>query len=379
MHILFVTGTYYPSTNGVAIAVSGYKKEMEKRGHRVTVLAPRYPGFEEQEDGVIRYPSIENLGTNDYPIPLLPGIRSIYKLLEGERPDVIHVHHPFHIGYFARLLSLHYETPLIFTYHTNYDVYAEKYFKLLPADLKKKFIENRVQEFCEKVDLVVTPSEFIRERIKKRLPDANIRVIPTPVFGFRKNDEDSKTRTRKHLSLPVNKKLLLTVSRIAPEKNVSMLIGAMEHLPEDFCLVVVGDGPSMASLKTKAKRLNIADRVIFAGKVPHKEVGKYYKACDAFFFASTAETQGLIFFEALFVGLPVITADSDAAREFVSNGANIITKPNPRALAQGAVELFNDRNGMKDTKGRDTFPRKFSKSKLVSTLLASYEQVLAKQ
>ena len=146
MHILHITGTYLPSINGVAISVANLKNELEKLGHKVTVLAPDYSKAK-KEKGIIRYPSLENSMFEDYPIPLFPGLRTITKLLNDVKPDIVHVHHPFHIGYFARLLAKHYRVPLVFTYHTNYDTYAEKYLEFLPKEVKVHFLENRVNDF----------------------------------------------------------------------------------------------------------------------------------------------------------------------------------------------------------------------------------------
>src|SRR3989344_1200220 len=153
MKILFTTATYYPSVNGVAISIANSKKELERKGHTVAVLAPDNPKKNGDEKNILRYSSMSNPFNSDYPLPLMPGLKVLFKLAEYKTFDVVHCHHPFNVGYFSRLLAQQYHAPLVFSYHTRYDIYANHYLKFLPKFMKNYLIEKSIKNFCRKTNL----------------------------------------------------------------------------------------------------------------------------------------------------------------------------------------------------------------------------------
>ena len=60
MKILYVTATYSPTVNGVAVSVKTTAENLRKLGHDVTILAPNHPNRDKNEEHVVRYPSIVN-------------------------------------------------------------------------------------------------------------------------------------------------------------------------------------------------------------------------------------------------------------------------------------------------------------------------------
>ncbi len=165
MKILFITATYVPSANGVAISIKNLKENLKANGHDVLVLAPENRNADVKEAGVLYYPSMENPIFGDYPIPLFILTKKIINEVVRFNPDIIHVHHPFHIGYSASVLAKKLNKPLVFTYHTRYDYYAEKYFDFLPKELKPKFVFNSLTNFCNTTNLIISPSKFIAEEL----------------------------------------------------------------------------------------------------------------------------------------------------------------------------------------------------------------------
>ena len=113
---------------------------------------------------------------------------------------------------------------------------------------------------------------------------------------------------RSRLGLPpkeANKTVLLSLGRLAKEKNTTELVDSMQNLP-NAVLLIVGDGPECAALEQQAQSLGVADRVIFVGAVPPAEVPRYYALGDVFVSASTSEAQGLTYIEAMAAGLPLL-------------------------------------------------------------------------
>ena len=96
---------------------------------------------------------------------------------------------------------------------------------------------------------------------------------------------------------------------MAKEKNVDLLLEGQKRINEkdkNIKLLMVGDGPDLDEYKETAKKLGIDKNVIFAGKVPWEDVPKYYRLADIFATASTSETQGITYIEALACGLPLV-------------------------------------------------------------------------
>src|SRR3989344_5038952 len=375
MKILLVTATYTPSTNGVAVSVETIKKLLEKKGHEVWVLAPNNRRSEGNEEHVIRYPSIENPKFKDYPIPLFPGIKAIYKLIELKHFDLIHVQHPFHVGYFARLIAQRYKIPLIFTFHTQYDMYADKYFEILSKKIKEIFVTNRVYDFCKKADFIISPSEFIKKKILQKLPFMPTEILPSSVYGLQK-EKLPKAEIRRRLGLPVNKKIILTVSRLSAEKDIHLLIEAFKYLPKNMVLLIVGSGPEEENLKNLAGKLKLKEQIIFVGNIKHADIGSYYQHADYFIYASKTETQGLILLEALTFGLPIVAVESGATIEWVNEKYGRLAKDDPEDIAGNLILLEKENYEMLRSaalaKAEDTSPEKISRK-----LIGIYKKVIS--
>jgi glycosyltransferase involved in cell wall biosynthesis len=112
-----------------------------------------------------------------------------------------------------------------------------------------------------------------------------------------------------------DKRLLLTVSRLAPEKNVAFLAGVLDRFP-DACLAVVGDGPQREELEQR-----------FAGKDAHfvgylkgVDLAEAYASADAFVYASETETMGNVVLEAMASGCPVVAPRAGGIPSLVEEG-----------------------------------------------------------
>lgn len=172
-------------------------------------------------------------------------------------------------------------------------------------------------------------------------------VIPTGVDTKRFSPEHIDLNTvldlRSEYGLQ-GKYCLGYVGRIAAEKNVGMI---MECLPQlfsqmpDMLFVVTGYGPDLENLKKKAIDLNIADRVVFTGKQPPSQIQNFYAICDAFITASTSETQGITYVEAMAAGLPVIAKYDDALKPILTDGVTGFTFTNQKELCDAVRRCYS--------------------------------------
>lgn len=109
-------------------------------------------------------------------------------------------------------------------------------------------------------------------------------------------------------------------------------------------LLIVGNGPYADGLKNLAAELGIQDRVIFTGEVPNDEVAIYYKAADYFVSASTSETQGLTYTEAIAAGLPCVVEGNDYLNDLLDHRSLGITFEKDEDFAQAFIDYVNEKN-----------------------------------
>lgn len=374
MKILLVTASYRPSINGVAISLASLKRNLEIMGHRVLVLAPQNKEAKKREAGIVRYPSVDSSLVPDYPIPVSPLTINTIKRVSEFKPDLVHVHHPFHIGFTSQIFAQTLKIPLVFTYHTNYDYYTKKYVKFLPEKLKRDLVSNNVLDFCKTADLIIAPSSEIKKYLKNKLKRKRITVVPS-IGDDLKKTMIGKEKIRRQLSLPLSKTVLLSVGRLAPEKSPERLVKSLLYLPDKFILVFCGTGIAESKLKKVVAKLKLGDRVIFAGNVRRNLLPLYYQAADYFFNASRSETQGIVFWEAAKFGLPIVTSDSGAAREWVTEEFGILVGPKSKELAKG-VRKISKLDYKTISEKALKFSKNFSSFKSVKKLAKQYELII---
>ena len=382
MHIAFFTNYYHPVVNGVVRSVASFREVLMKQGHNVFVFAQSDESYVDDEPFIFRYPSL--------PLPLLGDVSTalpvssfVDQLLPSLKIDVIHTHHPVLLGQTAARRANEMGLPLVFTFHTQYWEYT--HYVPFPMEAVQEFLKNRVhkwlQEYLQKCQHIVIPSESIRDFLVKEygLQEGWYTVIPTGtnLEPFLRADGKALRKEKGWQDETV----LISVGRLAPEKNWDTLIRAFakvytEH--PDLCLVLIGDGPARDSLQQLAAELGVADRLTFTGSVPFEEIPAYLKAVDVFSFASVTETQGLVTIEAMAAGLPVVAVEGSGTRDIIEHGKQgFLVENDPDALARGIRELLSDPRQMKRFSSNALKKAKtFDVNELGKQLVRVYEQAI---
>lgn len=320
MRIAMMTNNYKPFVGGVPISIERLTESLRKAGHKVTVFAPTYENMEEEE-GVVRYRSLIKSVCKGAAVPdgLDPVIEREFR--RGAF-DVIHVHHPMVIGWTALYLSQKYHVPVVFTYHTRY----EQYLHYLGMSCMKDVMPAYIRGFAAKCDGVIAPTPGMKEYLEEIGVGAPVSVLPTGIADDGFLPEEEKVHSLRETLAGDRKYLFCTVARLAKEKNLEFLLDSLylrkAQGKADFKLVLVGEGPEGESLKKYVKRLGMEEEIIFAGKVPNREVKNYCAAADLFLFSSTSETQGIVSLEAMAAGTPVLAVDATGTADIVENGKN---------------------------------------------------------
>ncbi len=125
---------------------------------------------------------------------------------------------------------------------------------------------------------------------------------------------------REELGLPRDAQVLACVGALIPRKGQTFAIGAMPLLP-DAILLLAGQGPDEAALRSQAERLGVADRVRFLGPVPHDRLPIVLNAADVFVLPTASEGLANAWVEALACGTPVVTTPIPGAVELLTDPA----------------------------------------------------------
>ncbi|MCL2333126.1 MAG: glycosyltransferase [Actinomycetia bacterium] len=314
MKIALFTDAYVPQTNGVVVSVRTLREGLLSRGHDVTVFAPSHPGAAEEER-VVRLPSfaLRQFPAQRLATPIDPFTE---RSIKNASFDIIHTHTEFSVGQFGFRAAAQLKIPHIHTYHTVYENYTDYVTRGHFERPARKIVTLASRYICNRCDGVVAPSDKTYDLLRGYGVNAPIHIIPTGIDSARfartlTSDED-RAALRASLGIAPGARVLLTLGRVAYEKNIVALFEQVtDYLaPDDPVLaearrglvfLIVGDGPALGELRQK-----VSGRVICTGEILWEDVPQYYHISDVFVSMSESETQGLTFIESLAAGCPVV-------------------------------------------------------------------------
>lgn len=379
MRIGIFTDSYKPYVSGVVRSIETFKKELEKLGHEIFIFAPNYSGYKEQNNQIFRFPSFRSPTHQDFYIGI-PLSFLAEKYITDLNLDLIHVHSPFVLGRvgasFARKLNI----PLVFTYHTLYDQYV--HYAPFAQGLARRVVISLARNFCNRCDLVITPTGVIRQLIQGYGVNKPIVAIPTGISPI-KPLETKSFFLKEKLGLPKEEKILLFVGRLGKEKNVISLLNSFKTVlsqKQNVNLVLVGNGPEEKFLKEYAKKQGINSRVYFTGLLPYEEVVLAYLSADIFVFPSLTETQGLVLAEALSAGLPIVARAAYGSLAMVENGVTGYLCNNEEEFADKVIYFLQyPQNIAVMSKAARARADKLSALKMAMRLERVYQALIAKE
>lgn len=380
MRIAVFTNCYHPLVNGVVGAVSLLRKGFMELGHQVDIFAPKFDDYIDAEPGIYRYPAVDLTRKVKYPVAI-PYSPKISRILKDMDFDIIHSHHPFVLGPLALKLARSRKRPIVYTFHTQYDQYT--HYVPLPSPLVRWFSKNQVRRFAQGVDQITTPADTAKQILIKYGVTNDIKVIPNPtdLSKFQKADGD---RVKKEYQLS-NEKVLINIGRIAPEKNLGLLLESfrivLSKATEPVKLMIVGDGPALKGLKQLASALGIAEKVIFTGMVDPAQVPNYLAAADLFVMTSKSEVKPLAQLEALAAGVPIVAVSAAGANDTITSGRNGLLVPeNTEAIAGGVLDLAFNPERLTDFKHEAILTaERYSHVRIAEEYLRLFNEVLQRK
>ncbi len=379
MKIVIASAVYYPMINGVATFTHNLAEGLAKRGNEVMVICPSFTGKKHQtKEGNLTVSYLNSIRLPVYPdqINEVPAKKKLFgkemprlfyrrgfwvspapqleirKLIKKFNPDVIHSQTCDPIGLAISHYAKEFNIPLITTGHTYPDTITRQ---LTSLNLIKKPLDAALTTYLvgyqRRSDYATMPTELaiedlILKRRRKFKPPIEALSNGVDLSSFKPGRANIKIYEK--YKLPTDRKIVLYVGRVDPEKSISRVVEAfaivLEKIP-DAVLAITGDGADRAHLQELVKYLQIEKSVIFLGRVMPPELQEVYKTGDVFATASEIETQGIVLIEACATGLPIVGVDAGAVKEVCQDGVNgVLCQPGGdiNGIANGLIKILSN-------------------------------------
>lgn len=371
MKVALLNDSFPPLIDGVATAVTNYASIMTASGRaEVIVATPKYPGTDYT---VYPYRVVPYQSFNTPEIAAGYRAGNPFKMkamseLSKFSPDIIHVHCPAASAILGRMLRDETHAPIIFTYHTKYDVDIARAVK--SKHIQKEAVKAMIANISA-CDEVWTVSRGAGDNLRSLGYEGDIRVVSNGVdFAKGRADAALVEETVRGFDLPENVPMFLFVGRIINYKGLPLILDAMQRLSAegiDYRMVFVGAGADKASLEQTVRDMGIslcvrqddgslseetgsvkAGKVIFTGPVYDRDVLRAWNTrADLFLFPSTYDTNGIVVREAAACGLAAVLIENSCAAEGITHGRNgYIVQESGESIAALLRELAGNFDGM---------------------------------
>jgi glycosyltransferase involved in cell wall biosynthesis len=349
MRVLFLTPYFRPYLGGIERAIEGLAFEYlaSPRVEAVGVLTGKYafprvphPDWADRETtpegiNILRLSSFPLRSLPIYSVPLVWFPPSqIRRYIREFNPTVIHfVGDGWFWGHLWSWAWARKHARLVFTPSFHTLPWSRQWLRMFNVPL------------CKMVDDVVALTEMERDRVRSayRVPDKKLSVI-----GWGVNTPAISRTTTPRTSVQI-----LCVGRLGDHKGQMWLLDAYRQARQRFLhpshIVLVGrDEGGEAQIQEAVQSWGLEDEVIITGEVSDEDLETWYVESDIFALFSRYEAFGLVYFEAMASGLPVLTHDVGANRELLTRGSVVVPTFNSAAAADALVRLVNDESSRRE-------------------------------
>ncbi|UIJ73496.1 glycosyltransferase family 1 protein [Aurantimonas sp. HBX-1] len=296
---LIATDAWHPQVNGVVRTLSSLCDQLRDRGAAVMVVSP----LDFRTVACPTYPEIRLA---------LASADRLEHMFDEFRPTAVHIATEGPVGLAARRASLRSGRRFTTSFHTRFPEYLRK-----RAPIPESVTYGFLRRFHAPAAACLVPTESMR----RKLSDLGFGNLVTWTRGV----DRRQFRPAEPIGLDLPGPIFLTVSRIAPEKNIEAFLDL--DLPGSK--LVVGDGPMLPELIKRYPHVH------FAGAQTGEALARYYASADVFVFPSKTDTFGIVLIEALACGVPVAAYPEPGPIDVIagSNAGRISTDLREACLA----------------------------------------------
>lgn len=351
LRIAVVTETWPPEVNGVALTLSKLIQQLSQRQHAVQLIRP----MQDKHDTGVEQAGWSEVLMRGLPIPRYPQLKlgfpskkALVKAWSLKRPDLVHIATEGPLGWSALQAAKVLRLPVTSDFRTNFHSYSKHY----GVGWLSKPIVAYLRKFHNRTACTMVPTHALKAQLEASGFD-NLRVVSRGVDTgiFHPDKRNAQTRTQWHAD--ANTVVLLSVGRLAAEKNLDLIVTTYQSLKQGgrhVSLVFAGDGPYRAKLEQDCPE------AIFMGMCSHEQLALAYASADLFLFTSLTETFGNVTLEALASGTPVLAFDCAAATELVQDQKNgwLVKNEDPQRFVLKALEITQKPDTLKRARQHTT-------------------------
>lgn len=346
LNVCLMNDSFPPVVDGVANAVVNYAKILTETEGLCAVATPEYPGVvDDYPFPVVRYPSIDTTKMTGYRAgnPFAPAAVAELAAMDF---DIIHTHCPIVSTLLARSLREAIDKPVVFTYHTKFDIDIAKAVRgKTLQDAAVKLLVSNISA-CDEVWVV---SRGAGENLRSLGYAGDYIVMPNGVDLPRgKASPEAADALSRKWALPADKPVYLFIGRIMWYKGLRIILDGLKKVRDaggDFCMVFVGDGQDRPAVEEYAAQLGLTDLCRFTGTERDRDtIRAWYTRADLLLFPSTFDTNGLVVREAAACSLGSVLIEGSCAAEGITDGdTGILIPENGDGLAAALLREGADR------------------------------------
>ena len=343
LRIAVVTETWPPEVKGVALTLAKLVHGLCPRNHAVQLIRPR----QDKHETALAQDDMSELLLKGLPIPRypqlklgLPSKKALIRAWTLRRPDLVHIATEGPLGWSALQAARRLRLPVTLHFRTNFHSYSQHY----GVGWLRKPIVAYLRKFHNNTACTMVPTHLLKSELNK-LGFDNLRVVARGVETGMFNPRHRSEALRQSWGADENTVVLLSVGRLAAEKNLDLVVKTCQALraaQRPVRLVFAGDGPMRGELQERCPD------AVFLGMCDHQTLSTIYPSADLFLFPSLTETFGNVTLEALACGTPVLAFDSAAASELVQADRNgwLVQGEREEDFLSKALEVTRDTAGL---------------------------------
>jgi len=295
-------GKFYPIRGGVEKVMWNLTKGLGEQGQEVDMLCASLSRDANTiqlgpSARVICVPALIKLAATMISPAMIFRLRTMIRdaARKGKPYDIIHIHHPDPMAAVALFFS-GWKGKVVLHWHS--DILKQKtllfFFKPL-----QNWLLRRADRIVGTTPVYVAESPFLQD-YKEKLTCLPIGIDPLPSGGA------AAQAIRERFE---GKKIVWSLGRLVGYKGFEYLIGAIKYLPEDYVLIIGGEGPLHGELEKLSLKYGVSDRVHLIGRKCDEECAAWFDACDVFVMSSIKRTEafGIVQIEAMSLGKPVVS------------------------------------------------------------------------
>lgn len=390
---IFSKSIPYTYRGGIQSHVWNLSKALIRQGHEISIFTAKNI-FRKQKKYIrnhIRIFTIPYLPVNifgfkyHYSAEKTYNTAALKKMIQLNKNDKSY--DIFHIqgrsGYLLAKNKKLFTPPIISTIHYTMKEESNSIYRENNISYLEKIQQQQTEKYCAEIekqilnsaDQIIAVSEEVKRLIDQQYPEnqRELFIIPNGIdTGLFKPQFEDKNNFK-----------IISVSRLVYRKRFDLLINAFSVVKKKIpaaTLHIIGSGPRQNEIEKQIKNSGLSGSIFLLGELNEKQVAAEMRSAACFALASEAESQGIVFLEAMASGIPVISFDIPGVNEMniKSNCGYLVPKGNVHKFAEAIIWLLTDSqlSGNYGKKGREIAERYYSWDQIATRTVQIYQKAL---